>query len=235
MQPIRALLFDVFGTVVDWRSSIIAEGKVINREKNLSVNWADFVDDWRDLYQPSMEQVRTGLRPWTTLDVLHRESLDQLMHKYQLAGWTENEIDHLNKAWHRLTPWTDASQGLHRLKRKYTIATCSNGNVALIVNMAKHSDLPWDMILGAEVTGHYKKQPEAYLGSVNMLGLTPDQVLMVAAHNDDLYAAEALGLQTAFVARPCEYGPDQEKDLKAEKDWTYVAKDFLDLANQLDA
>jgi len=235
MQPIRALLFDVFGTVVDWRSSIIDEGAQINREKNLSVNWADFVDDWRGLYQPSMEEVRKGVRPWTTLDVLHRESLDHLIDKYGITDWTEDELDHLNKAWHRLTPWPDAPPGLHRLKRRFTIGTCSNGNVALIVDMAKHSDLPWDMVLGAEVTGHYKKQPEAYLTSVNMLGLAPDQVLMVAAHNDDLYAAEALGLQTAFVARPTEYGPNQNSDLKAEKNWTYVAQDFLDLADQLNA
>ncbi len=235
MQNIRALLFDVFGTVVDWRSSIVAEGAEINRRKNLDVNWADFVDEWRGLYQPSMDAVRTGKRPWTILDVLHRESLDQLMQKYQISGWTEEEIDHLNKAWHRLNPWPDASEGLHRLKKKYTIGTCSNGNVALIVDMAKHSDLPWDMVLGAEVTGHYKKQPKAYVTSVEMLGLTPEQVVMVAAHNDDLYAAEALGLKTAFVARPTEYGPQQDKDFEADKEWTYVAADFLDLATQLDA
>ena len=234
MKNIRALLFDVFGTVVDWRSSIIAEGAEINRRKNLSVNWADFVDEWRGLYQPSMDAVRNGERPWTILDVLHRESLDLLMEKHQLNGWSESETDHLNKAWHRLTPWEDSSAGLHRLKEKYTIGTCSNGNVALIVDMAKHSDLPWDMVLGAEVTGYYKKQPEAYLTSVRMLGLAPDQVLMVAAHNDDLYAAEALGLKTAFVARPMEYGPNQDKDFKADKSWTFVAKDFLDLAEQLD-
>ncbi|MBX2867664.1 MAG: haloacid dehalogenase type II [Acidiferrobacterales bacterium] len=235
MQNIRALLFDVFGTVVDWRSSIIDEGAEINRCKNLNVNWADFVDEWRGLYQPSMEAVRTGKRPWTILDVLHRESLDQLMQKYQIIGWTEAEIVHLNNAWHRLTPWPDSSEGLYRLKKKYTIGTCSNGNVALIVDMAKHSDLPWDMVLGAEVTGHYKKQPEAYLTSVEMLGLTPEQVVMVAAHNDDLYAAEALGLKTAFVARATEYGPHQKKDLVAEKEWNYVASDFLDLAAQLNA
>ena len=235
MQNIRALLFDVFGTVVDWRSSIVAEGAEINRRKNLDVNWADFVDEWRGLYQPSMDAVRTGKRPWTILDVLHRESLDQLMQKYQISGWTEEEIDHLNKAWHRLNPWPDASEGLHRLKKKYTIGTCSNGNVALIVDMAKHSDLPWDMVLGAEVTGHYKKQPKAYVTSVEMLGLTPEQVVMVAAHNDDLYAAEALGLKTAFVARPTEYGPHQDKDFEADKEWTYVAADFLDLATQLEA
>ncbi len=235
MQPIRALLFDVFGTVVDWRSSIIEEGQAINRDKGLTIDWADFVDDWRGLYQPSMEEVRAGVRPWTTLDVLHRESLDHLIQRYGITDWSEDDIDHLNKAWHRLKPWPDASQGLHKLKRRFTIATCSNGNVALIVDMAKHSDLPWDMVLGAEVTGHYKKQPEAYLNSVSMLGLVPDQVAMVAAHNDDLFAAEALGLKTAFITRPTEYGPNQDKDLKAEKDWTYVAQDFLDLADQLGA
>lgn len=233
MLPVRALCFDVFGTVVDWRSSIIAEGEEINRQRGLSVDWAAFADDWRGLYQPAMEQVRSGQRPWTILDVLHRESLDQLMPKYGLAGWNESDIDHLNKIWHRLQPWADSVSGLGRLKQQYIITTVSNGNVALIVNMAKNAGIPWDMVLGAEVVRHYKPLPEAYLASVRMLGLTAEECCMVAAHNNDLVAAASHGMQTAFVARPTEYGPHQGKNLKAENDYTYVAGDFEELATQL--
>ena len=233
MLPVRALCFDVFGTVVDWRSSIIAEGEEINRQRGLSVDWAAFADDWRGLYQPAMEQVRSGQRPWTILDVLHRESLDQLMPKYGLAGWNESDTDHLNKVWHRLQPWADSVSGLSRLKQQYIITTVSNGNVALIVNMAKNAGIPWDMVLGAEVVRHYKPLPEAYLASVRMLGLTAEECCMVAAHNNDLVAAASHGMQTAFVARPTEYGPHQDNNLKAENDYTYVAGDFEELATQL--
>lgn len=233
MKQIKALCFDVFGTVVDWRSSIIEEGKLINRQRGLNIDWANFVDAWRGLYQPSMEQVRTGKRPWTILDQLHRESLDKLVPEYGLAEWTDQELNHLNRVWHRLRPWPDAVSGLTRLKKKYIISTCSNGNVALIVNMAKHSGLPWDMVLGAEVTRHYKPQDEAYLESARLLGLEPEQCCMVAAHNSDLVSAENNGMQTAFVARPTEYGPHQNKDFKAEKDYTFVAEDFNQLATQM--
>lgn len=233
MTPIRALLFDVFGTVVDWRSSIIAEGAELNRRLDLEVDWALFADRWRGMYQPAMERVRSGAREWTVLDVLHRESLDQLLPEFGLDGLDESERDNLNRVWHRLRPWPDAVEGLQRMKTQHVIATCSNGNVALIVNMAKHSGLPWDMVLGAEVTRHYKPQPGAYLESARLLGLAPEQCCMVAAHNSDLVAASALGLATAFVPRPTEYGPDQDFDQQAENDYTFVAEDFFDLARQL--
>lgn len=230
---IRALLFDVFGTVVDWRASIVGEGLAMNRHLGIDVDWEKFADRWRGMYQPAMERVRTGERPWTILDVLHRESLDTLLPEFGLDHLDEPARDRLNRVWHRLKPWPDAAVGLARMKETRVIATCSNGNVALIVNMARFSALPWDMVLGAEVTRHYKPQPGAYLESARMLGLAPEQCCMVAAHNSDLVAAGALGLATAFVPRPTEYGPDQDFDLVAENDYTYVATDFIDLAEQL--
>ena len=233
MSDIRALCFDVFGTVVDWRSSIIDEGQAINARRGLEVDWAEFADRWRGMYQPAMEEVRSGRRPWTILDQLHRESLDQLMPEFGLTDWSEEETDELNKVWHRLNPWPDAVEGLSRLKQQFIIATCSNGNVALIVDMAKRAGLPWDMVLGAEVTRHYKPQDEAYLESARMLGLRPEQVCMVAAHNSDLVAAARNGLRTAFVARPAEYGPHQDKDFEAENEYDFVAGDFIALAEQM--
>ncbi len=235
MTPIRALLFDVFGTVVDWRSTIIAEGNDLNRRKSLSVDWAEFADRWRAMYQPAMERVRSGEREWTILDVLHRESLEALLPEFGLEGFDEAERDHLNRVWHRLRPWPDAVDGLLRMKAGHVIATCSTGNVSLIVNLAKHSGLPWDMVLGAEVTRHYKPLPEAYLESARLLGLTPDACYMVAAHNSDLVAAGSLGFATAFVPRPSEYGPSQDFDIEAENPYTFVAEDFRDLAGQLEA
>jgi len=230
MPDIRALCFDVFGTVVDWRSSIIDEGRSINQRRGLTIDWAAFADDWRAMYQPAMEEVRSGNRSWTILDQLHRESLDRLVIEYGIDDWSEQDKDHLNKVWHRLVPWPDVVEGLTLLKQHFIIATCSNGNVALIVNMAKHSGLPWDMVLGAEVTRHYKPMDEAYLASARMLGLQPDQVCMVAAHNADLVSAAGNGLRTAFVARPGEYGPHQVRDFGPEHDYDYVARDFVDLA-----
>ena len=233
MSQIRALLFDVFGTVVDWRSSIIAEGEDLNDRLGLSVDWALFADRWRGMYQPAMEKVRSGTRPWTILDVLHRESLEALLPEFGLDHFDDFLRDHINRMWHRLRPWPDAVEGLTLMKRRHIIATCSNGNVALIVDMAKHSGLPWDMVLGAEVTRHYKPQPEAYLESARMLGLRPDECCMVAAHNGDLVVASGIGLATAFVPRPTEYGPGQDYDLVAENAYTFVATDFIDLARQL--
>lgn len=230
---IKALLFDVFGTVVDWRSSIAAEGQKLGAEKGIDIDWEAFADDWRGLYQPAMSKVRDGALPWTKLDMLHRMNLDQLIDRYAIPGLSEAKIDHVNRAWHRLAPWPDSVAGLTRLKTRFIIGTLSNGNIALIVNMAKHGGLPWDVVLGAEVAGHYKPQPEAYLNSMAALNLAPEQCLMVAAHNDDLLAAAACGMGTAFVARPTEYGPKQSKDREAEHDFNYVATDFLDLAAQL--
>ncbi len=235
MDPtaIKALTFDVFGTVVDWRSSLIREGEALGRARGLTVDWAKFADAWRGLYQPSLERVRTGSLPWTKLDDLHRAALDRLLIDFQISGLAEAEIDHLNRAWHRLDPWPDTVAGLTRLKRRFVLATLSNGNVALIVNMARHARLPWDAVLGAEVARHYKPQPQAYLTTAALLGLTPGQCLMVAAHNGDLTAASGVGFRTAFVPRPAEHGPGQTRDVKPARDWDVVADSFVDLAAKL--
>ncbi|MCG8692247.1 MAG: haloacid dehalogenase type II [Minwuiales bacterium] len=230
----KALTFDVFGTVVDWRTSIAREAKaLLGDSKGLSLDWPAFADRWRDRYQPAMSKVRDGEMPWTRLDDLHRMNLDELLVELDVGGLTEAETDHLNRAWHRLDPWPDAVAGLTRLKTGYILATLSNGNVALMVNLAKRAGLPWDAILGAEVVRHYKPQPQSYLLTADYLGLKPEQCLMVAAHNNDLIAASACGFGTAFVARPTEHGPNQTIDLEPARDFDYVARDFVDLAEQL--
>ena len=230
---IKALTFDVFGTVVDWRAGIIREGKALGDRKGLDVDWASFADRWRALYQPAMSRVRRGELPWTKLDDLHRMNLDQLIDDFGLAELTEEEIDHLNRAWHRLDPWPDAVAGMTRMKQRFILGALSNGNVSLIVNMAKRAGLPWDVVLGAEVARHYKPQPEAYRTAAALLDLAPDQCLMVAAHNGDLEAAAACGFRTAFVCRPNEHGPGQTTDLEPGPKVDCSADDFLDLASQL--
>jgi 2-haloacid dehalogenase len=230
---IQALLFDVFGTVVDWRGSIIAELTRFGADKGIAADWVAFTDDWRGLYQPSMEKVRSGQRAWTILDVLHRESLDQLLDKYGIAGLSEAEKAHLNRAWHRLKPWSDVVEGLTRLKSRYIIGTLSNGNVGLLTRMGKNAGLPWDVVLGAETARAYKPLPQAYLASAALLNLEPAQVMLVAAHNGDLAAAAAAGLSTAFVPRPQEHGPHQKTDFKAERAWNVVAGSFVELADAM--
>ena len=230
---IQALLFDVFGTVVDWRGSIIAELTGFGADRGIAADWEAFTDDWRGLYQPAMEEVRSGRRPWTILDVLHRESLDKLVAKYAIAGLSAADKDHLNRIWHRLKPWPDVVEGLTRLKRCYIIGTLSNGNVGLLTRLAKNAGLPWDVILGAETARAYKPLPQAYLASAALLNLEPAQVMLVAAHNGDLAAAAAAGLRTAFVARPQEYGPHQSRDFKAERDWDEIAPSFTALADSM--
>ncbi len=231
---VRALLFDVFGTCVDWRTGVIRDGEAFGRTRGLDgVDWAAFADAWRGRYQPQLEQVRSGRRPWTTLDVLHRESLEAVLHEFGIAGIPAADLDDLNRAWHRLDPWPDVIPGLTRLKATYIIAPNSNGHVALILNMAKRAGIPWDAILGAEIAHAYKPQPEAYLRNVGILGLTPPEAMMVAAHHSDLVAARACGLRTAFVPRPAEHGPRQTIDLGAEHPFDVVARDFADLARQM--
>ena len=230
---VQALLFDVFGTVVDWRSSLIDDIGAFAAKRGLTADWAAFADDWRRLYQPAMEEVRSGRRPFTILDVLHRESLDQLLAKYAIGGLEEADKDHLAKVWHRLRPWPDAVGGLHRLKRRFIIGTLSNGNVGLLTRMAKHAELPWDVVLGAETARAYKSQREAYLANVRLLNLEPGAVMLVAAHNGDLAAAAATGMRTGFVARPREYGPTQARDLGAERAWDVVTDSFHGLADAL--
>jgi len=232
-NAIRALTFDVFGTVVDWRTSIAREGEAVGRRHGVTVDWTAFADAWRGLYQPMLSKVRNGDMPWTKLDDLHRMALDQVMAQFALKGLTAVEIDDLNRAWHRLDPWPDSVAGLTRLRRKFILATLSNGNVALLVNMARRAALPWDAVLGAEVARTYKPQPQAYLTTAALLGLRPDQCMLVAAHNGDLAAARGVGFHTAFVVRPTEYGPGQKTDLVAEQAWDVVARDFVDLAERL--
>jgi 2-haloacid dehalogenase len=230
---VAALLFDVFGTVVDWRSSIIAELNAFAATRGLKADWATFTDDWRRLYQPAMEEVRSGRRAWTILDVLHRESLEKLLGSHAIGGLSEADKQHLAAVWHRLTPWPDAVVGLRRLKRRYIIGTLSNGNIGLLVRMAKNADLPWDVVLGAETARAYKPQRQAYLANAALLNLEPAQVMLVAAHNGDLQAAAAAGLRTAFVARPREYGPGQTRDLAPEHAWDVVADSFGTLADAM--
>jgi 2-haloacid dehalogenase len=235
MSPpeVKALCFDVFGTVVDWRKSIAREAAALLGARGVACDWYAFADAWRARYQPAMAEVRSGRRPWVRLDDLHRENLLALLAELGIGGLSEAEIDHLNRAWHRLDPWPDTVEGLTRLKRRYILATLSNGNVALRVNMATRAGLPWDVILGAEVAGAYKPQPEAYLRTAALLDLPPASCMMVAAHNDDLVAAAACGFRTAFVARPTEHGPAQSRDLRAEQAFDVAADSFVDLAEVL--
>jgi 2-haloacid dehalogenase len=235
-DKIRALIFDVFGTCVDWRSGVARDAAAVARAKGVQLDPVAFADAWRAKYQPSMETVRSGKRPWTILDVLHRESLDSLLPQAGLAGkLSDAEVDDLNRAWHRLDPWPDAVAGLTRLKRKYIIAPHSNGNLALLVNMAKRAGIPWDCIIGAEVVRNYKPVPASYQDAARILGLKPGNVMMVAAHNGDLRAAQAQGLRTGFVPRPAEHGPGQKTDLAPDGAWDVVARDFNHLAEQLGA
>src|SRR3989442_15764522 len=221
----KALVFDVFGTCVDWRGSIIAEGRTLDARWGTRVDWPALADAWRGRYQPALDEVRSGRRPWTILDVLHRESLDALAPSFGLDKLDAAARDHLNRVWHRLNPWPDTVAGLTRLKKKFVIGPLSNGNVALLTNMAKHAGLPWDCILGAELAHHYKPDKEAYLTAAELLDLTPPEIMMVAAHQGDLAAAHALGFRTAFVPRPKE-GPNGEKNFTPDPRWDVVAADF---------
>lgn len=233
MENVKALFFDVFGTVVDWRSSIVRELEAFGRAHQIEADWTQFADDWRGLYQPSMEEVRNGNRPWVNLDRLHRESLITLLARHDIQGLSEDDIAHLNRAWHRLDPWPDSIPGLTRLRTKFILATLSNGNVALLVNMAKRAGLPWDAVIGAEPVRAYKPLPECYLHNAGLLDAAPGECMLVAAHNDDLAAATALGFRTAFVCRPTEYGPKQSKDLEAEGDWDVITDTMTGVADAL--
>ena len=233
LQQVKALTFDVFGTVVDWRGSISREGRKLGKALGIRADWAAFADAWRAGYRPAMDDVRSGRLAWTNIDGLHRRILERILEESGLDSLSEAQKDQLNRAWHRLAPWPDAVRGLKRLKKGYLITTLSNGNVSLLTNMAKHAGLPWDCVLSAELFRHYKPDPEAYLGAAAMLGLAPHEVMMVAAHKDDLRAAQRAGLRAAFVQRPLEFGDPVKKDLKPEKDFDVNAKDFMDLAAKL--
>ena len=231
-QPV-VIVFDTFGTVVDWRGSLIAELTAFGREKGIRADWTALVDAWRRAYHPSMQRVRSGELPWTKLDALHRMSLDRLIEEFGIAGLSEEDRAHINLGWHRLNPWPDSVPGLLRLKTRYIIGPLSNGNVSLLTNMAKHAGLPWDMVFGSDLFGHFKPDPETYLGAARLMDLEPGQMMMAAAHNGDLAAARKQGLMTAFFPRPSEYGPHQERDYEAEQDWDVVARDIEDMAGKL--
>ena len=237
ISAVKALVFDVFGTVVDWRTSLIADFTKWSETRGIKADWTALVDGWRAVYAASMDEVRKHPeRGYVILDKLHRQSLEKLVAQLSIKGLTDADLHYLNMGWHRLHAWPDSVAGLTRLKAKYIISPLSNGNVALLTNMAKFAGLPWDLIMSAELFEHYKPDPETYLGAARLLcsaaragddGSPP--------HNHDLKAAQKLGLKTAFVARPTEYGPLQKYDFEAKGDWDIVAKDFGEVADKMDS
>ena len=233
-RAVKAMVFDTFGTVVDWRGSIIAEGESYwKAQRGIDIDWVKFAEAWRGGYGPILNRVRTGELPWTKLDVLHRMILDDILPQFGVTNLSEADKRHLNLIWHRLSAWPDAASGLARLKSRYVIAPLSNGNLSLLTNMAKFAGLPWDCILGCDLFEHYKPDPETYLGAAAILGLEPSQVMMTAAHTNDLEAARKLGLRTAYVHRPLESGPGRERPHPAQGDFDVVADDFRDMATKL--
>lgn len=235
ISGVKALTFDVFGTVVDWRGSIAADLGAFGREKGITADWGEFTNEWRAAYRPTLNKVIAGELPWAKLDDLHRGTLDKLLKRFGVKGLTEAEKDYVNKVWHRLNPWPDSVPGLTRLKRKYLIATLSNGNVALLTNMAKRAGLPWDCVLSAELFHAYKRDPKVYIGACEMLGLQRHEVMMCAAHGDDLDAARKQGLKTAYIPRSGEYAPGREPKIAPEGGYDVEARDFIDLAAKLGA
>ncbi|MCA1179486.1 MULTISPECIES: haloacid dehalogenase type II [unclassified Pantoea] len=234
-KDIEFLGFDVFGTVVDWRTGVARASEPFLRKYHLDVDPFLFADEWRSLYQPAMEEVRTGRRGWVKLGVLNRENLEAVLakHNAELSAIPPAELDTLNAAWEKLDPWPDTVEGLNRLKKRFFLGTLSNSHIAGMVTLARFAHLPWDAILGAELARNYKPRPETYLVSADAAGVKPSQFALVAAHNDDLLAAKEAGLKTIFVFRRTEHGPSQSIDLSAEHDWDYVAEDMIDLANIL--
>lgn len=235
LDEVGFLGFDVFGTVVDWRTGVARAAAPFLQRHAMNVDPFDFADQWRARYQPSMQRVRSGERPFVTLDVLNRENLEAVLSRQDVdfGRITDAELAELNKAWEKLDPWPDSVTGLTRLKGKFSIGALSNGHIAGMLNLAKLGGLPWDVILGAEIAGTYKPQPQTYLKSAKAVGLAPEQVAMVAAHNSDLAAARAIGLKTVFVRRPTEHGPGQTSDLKAEQDWDVVVDSLTEAADAL--
>src|SRR3984957_13165744 len=231
-QPV-AIVFDTFGTVVDWRSSLIAELTAFGRQRDINADWTALVDAWRAAYHPSMDRVRKGEEPWTTLDGLHRASLDKLVAEFGIRGLTEADLRHINRGWHRLNPWPDSVPGLTRLKRKFIIAALSKCNVALLPKIAKNGGIPRDVVFGSDLFGHTKPNLEPYLGVAKLLDLEPGQVMLGAAHNNDLASARRCGLMTGFFPRPTEDGPNQKRDFAADQEWDVVATDVQDMATKL--
>jgi 2-haloacid dehalogenase len=235
LDPVQLLGFDVFGTVVDWRSGVARAAAPFLERHGIAVEAHAFADAWRARYQPAMETVRSGARPWTKLEVLNRENLEQVLAQHGVAAGSipDGELTELNRAWERLDPWPDAREGLARLKHRFAIAPISNGSIGGMLRLARRGGLLWDALLGAEIAHDYKPKPEVYLASIAAAGYAPAEVAMVAAHNKDLAAARALGLKTIFVRRPHEHGPRQTTDLHAEQDWDVVADGLLEVADAL--
>ncbi len=233
-MTVKALAFDVFGTVVDWRSSIVRELEKFGERLGHQHDWLTFADNWRAGYAPSMDRVRRGELPWTRIDDLHRMILVGLLTDAGIAA-SDEDVDELNRAWHRLDPWPDSVAGLTRLKQKFIITTLSNGNMSLLTDMAKRAALPWDCVISAELFHHYKPDREAYLGCADMLGVRPDQLMLGAAHPSDLKAARAAGLKTAYINRPLEHGPGRQPHRVEPDEFDVLARDFVDLAEQLGA
>ena len=230
---VKALVFDVFGTVVDWHGSVAREVRALAKSKGLRVNAVKFATAWRAGYRPAMDRVMRGEIPFQKIDVLHRAILEEVLAKFKATTLSDDEKAHLNLVWHRLKPWPDTVRGLKRLKSKFVIATLSNGNTSLLVNMAKHAGLPWDTVFSSDTFKLFKPDPGMYLGAAAMLDLKPEEVMMVAAHKPDLRAAAKCGLKTAFVKRPLEHGRGGTPDLAPEPDFTVNANSFVDLADQL--
>ncbi len=234
LHQVEALTFDVFGTVVDWRTSVTSEVAAVASARKVQGNWHSFADEWRRGYRDGMDLVNKGKKPWRTVDVIHREKLDELLPKYGLGNLNEDQRRQLNLVWHRLEPWADAVEGLNRLRRRFVVATLSNGNMRLLTDMAKHAGLPWDCILSSELAGAFKPDPRAYRKAAELLAVPTERVMMTAAHSSDLRAAASTGMRTAFVARPLEYGPNGETEVVPGGTFDVVATDFLDLARKLD-
>ena len=232
-MDVRAILFDVFGTVVDWRGSLIGELSAWGAGRGLAADWTGLTDAWRSAYASSMDRVRQGELPWTKLDDLHMASLRELAPGFGIPSLSDADMTWINQGWHRLRPWPDSVPGLQALHPRYVLGPLSNGNVSLLVNMARRAGLPWDVVFAAEVFGRYKPDPETYLGACRMLSLEPQQVMLCAAHNYDLAAAQKLGLRTAFIPRPTEYGPLQVRDFGPEGAWDVVAADMQDFAARM--
>jgi 2-haloacid dehalogenase len=232
LAAVKALTFDTYGTLVDWRGSVLDELRELGRARGIDRDWEAFLADWKAGYRPGMEKVNRGEWPWTTIDAIYRRRLDELLAAYDIP-MPEGDIRHLNQVWWRLRPWPDTVAGLARLRARYVIAPLSNASFAGMVHLARSAGLPWDCILTAENARRYKPAPEAYLTAIELLGMAPGDVMMVAAHNYDLAAARSHGMRTAFLPRPGEYGPGQTTDLGPESDWDVIAKDVEDLARAL--
>jgi len=232
-DAVKILAFDVFGTVVDWRSSVIAEGEQFGNAKGINIDWTAFADAWRAIYRPHMDKVQSGKLPWTKLDDLHRMMLIETLKKFGIDNLSDDERENFNRVWHRLKPWPDSVPGLERLKSRFVITTLSNGNISLLTNMAKHAGLPWDCVLSAENVQRYKPAPEVYLLAPQLFDLKPEHVMMVAAHEHDLQSAQKHGLRTAYVHRPLEHGPGKSAAVPPPGRYDIIATDFLNLADQL--